>query len=981
MRIAAAGILLEPRLTDGSQWNWSWRTRSWGREDALHGVPNAAPSGENAKAEYRRDGILEWYENTPDGLEQGFTIAASPAGAGRLCIEGEFGGGLNAQLDGNQAIEFLTDEGALAMRYDHLLAWDAEGRELPSEMALADGGIRLLVDDSDAVYPIVVDPIMTTPDWEWSTEESYSFSGSAVATAGDVNGDGYSDLLVGAYSLSNYVGNAGAAFCFHGGPDGLSIEPDWVEKGGFVNAFFGGTLSTAGDVNGDGYDDVIIGEENVPTDTGTGKAYVYLGSADGLESYSFWELESDVLYSYLGRSLSYAGDVNGDGYDDVILSEPGWGDEWPDINFGRVHVDGGGTDTMHLLATRTGGCPNAHAGLYVTGAGDIDADGYGDVAYSEAENCPSEDVRILYGDGSGSMTRDDLLHEPGGGLVGNPIAGAGDVNGDGYADLLVGAPSAHSGEEYGEGWVYCYHGGAGGIDPAAAWIKEGDQGGAYFGSSVATAGDVNGDGYADVIIGAFEWTNGSDEEGRAFVYLGSVNGLALDHVWYREGNQVEAKFGACVATAGDVNGDGFSDLIVGADHYDEGGYTDNGRSFVYLGGADGPKDTSGWYAVSGQEDSRGGFSLAGGGDVNGDGYSDVLVSAPWYDLGQSDEGVIWLFMGGALGLSYSPIWFAEGNQIEAHFGFAVDFAGDVNGDGLDDIIVGAPWYDTGQSNEGAAFLWLSDSGGIPYGNPANADWARLGDQMGAMFGLSACGAGDVNGDGYCDIAVGAPYYDNGHTDEGAVYAFHGSASGPSLEHDWFHDTGSPDSGYGMRLDGAGDVNGDGYSDLIVGASHYDHYLEEEGLAAIYIGSAEGLQTGAPWWYGESNQEGAQFGLSVSTAGDVNGDGYSDWIVGAPYYTYSETDQGAAFIWFGGPTAPSPGTPDNADFACSYYDDYSHAGMSVSTAGDVNGDGYSDIIVGVPDCTAGYGTAAGCAYIYFGGEDGIDTGLSFWMVFG
>ena len=974
----ASGLGVAPRGDDGVRWNWRWRTSAWGREDALRSTDEVAPGAEASRLEYRHDGFVEWYENRAEGLEQGFTIAAAPRGEGRLCIEGEVAGGLNARLDGDDAIEFLDDEGALLLRYDHLLAWDAEGRELPSEMALADGAVRLFVDDAAAVYPVVVDPILTTPNWEWSTEENYSYTGCAVSTAGDVNGDGYSDVLVGAYSLSNYVGNAGAAFCFLGGPGGVDVDYDWVERGQFVNAFYGNALSTAGDVNGDGYDDVIVGGENTPTASGTGVVEIYLGSADGLENTPFWSIESELLYSYLGSSVSYAGDVNGDGYDDVIVGEDNWGEDWPDINMGRVHVYGGGAGTMTLLATRTGGCANAHAGLFVCGAGDVDADGYDDVAYCEAENCPAEDVRVLYGDATGSMTRDDLIHEPGGGINGNPLAAAGDVNGDGYADLLVGAPSAYSGTDYGEGWAYCYLGSASGIETTAAWIREGGQAGAYFASSVATAGDVNGDGYADVIIGAKNWTNGDAEEGKAFVFLGSETGLDTETVWGREGNQVEAHFGSSVATAGDVNGDGLSDLIVGADHYDEGGYFDNGRAFVYLGGAYGPKETAGWYALSGQADAAAGFALAGGGDVNGDGYSDVLVSAPWYDYGQTDEGVVWLFTGGPLGLSFAPAWFAQGDEAEARFGASVDFAGDVNGDGYDDVLVGANWYG---SYEGAAFLWFGTSGALPYGDPTNADWSVLPDQSGAQYGRAVCGTGDVNGDGFGDIAVGAPYHDNGHSNEGGVFVYHGSETGPSATHDWFRDTDSASSGFGMRLDGAGDVNGDGFSDLIVGAPLYDHYLEDEGLAFIYDGSTDGLTLGAPWWYGESNQAGAEYGSSVSTAGDVNGDGYGDWIVGASYYDYTNTDQGGAFVYHGGSSAPPSGTTDNAEFAGSWPEDYAHTGASVSTAGDVNGDGYDDIVVGVPHANGGPGYDVGAAYMYYGSDAGIATTSGFWLVVG
>ena len=136
------------------------------------------------------------------------------------------------------------------------------------------------------------------------------------------------------------------------------------------------------------------------------------------------------------------------------------------------------------------------------------------------------------------------------------------------------------------------------IDPlmtSPAWTAEPDQIGALFGFSVATAGDVNGDGFSDVIVGALAYDNGQNEEGRAFVYLGSAAGLSTTAAWTAEGDQASAQFGHSVATAGDVNGDGFSDVIVGAYVYDNG-RANEGRAFVYHGSAAGLSTTAAWTA-------------------------------------------------------------------------------------------------------------------------------------------------------------------------------------------------------------------------------------------------------------------------------------------------------------------------------------------------------------------------------------------------
>jgi hypothetical protein len=166
------------------------------------------------------------------------------------------------------------------------------------------------------------------------------------------------------------------------------------------------------------------------------------------------------------------------------------------------------------------------------------------------------------------------------------VGTAGDVNGDGYADVIVGAGRYDNGETD-EGRTYVYHGSTIGLNTTAAWTAEGDQVEAYFGYSVGTAGDVNGDGYADVIVGAGRYDNGQTDEGRTYVYHGSTTGLNTTAAWTAEGDQVGANFGYPVRTAGDVNGDGYADVIIGAYYYDNG-EVDEGAAFLYYGnGGDG----------------------------------------------------------------------------------------------------------------------------------------------------------------------------------------------------------------------------------------------------------------------------------------------------------------------------------------------------------------------------------------------------------
>jgi hypothetical protein len=430
--------------------------------------------------------------------------------------------------------------------------------------------------------------------------------------------------------------------------------------------------------------------------------------------------------------------------------------------------------------------------------------------------------------------------------------------------------------------------------PAARrrWAAQSDQASSFFGNSVATAGDVNGDGYDDVIVGAYAYHHPLAEEGRALVFHGSAAGLSRTPNWTAESDQAAADFGVSVGTAGDVNGDGYDDVIVGAYTYDHG-QTDEGRAYVYYGSAAGLSTTPNWTAESDQAFSYFGVSVGTAGDVNGDGYDDVIVGAHFYDHGEGDEGRAFVYLGSAAGLSTTLNWRAESDQVAAHFGSSVGTAGDVNGDGYDDVIVGAYTYDDGQDNEGRAFVFHGSATGLS----SVADWTAESDQAGAQFGNSVGTAGDVNGDGYDDAIVGASQYDNGQLFQGRAYVYHGSATGLSTTPDWTAESDQGRPQFGTSVGTAGDVNGDGFDDAIVGAPYYGQ--DGQGRTFLYNGSATGLSSVADWT-AESDQGGAQFGYSVGTAGDVNGDGYGDTIVGAPSYDNPETDEGAAFAYLGGP---------------------------------------------------------------------------------
>jgi hypothetical protein len=941
------------------------------------------------------DAIVIKYCNDEKGMRQDFIVKRKPDGNGdlRLWLYAEMQGGTVSTTA--EQISFLTESGAEAMRYSDLKVWDASQKRLKARFEKVGNQVAIVVSDRKAMYPITIDPLSTTPNWTAESNQGNAQFGYSVASAGDVNGDGFSDVIVGAYRFDNGQTDEGAAFVYHGSASGLSTTPDWTAESDQDFAEFGVSVASAGDVNGDGYSDVIVGAylfDNV--ETNEGRAFVYHGSASGLSTTPNWTAESNQSFAYFGSSVASAGDVNGDGFSDVIVGAFGFdnGQTFEGAAFvyhGSANgVNNGVLGTPANAAwTAESNQAGARFGSSVASAGDVNGDGYSDVIVGALlfDNPEPDEGRafVYHGSASGLSTTPNWTAESNqaGARFGSSVASAGDVNGDGYSDVIVGAYLFANGQTD-EGAAFVYHGSEDGVNngvpgtPAnAAWTAESNQGNAQFGFSVASAGDVNGDGFSDVIVGAYLFDNPEPNEGRAFVYHGSASGLSTTPNWTAESNQAGAEFGFSVASAGDVNGDGYSDVIVGAYQFDNG-ETDEGRAFVYHGSASGLSTTPNWTAESNQANAQFGNSVASAGDVNGDGYSDVIVGAPLFDNGQTDEGAAFVYHGSASGLSTTPNWTAESNQAGAQFGSSVASAGDVNGDGYSDVIVGAWEFDNGQTDEGAAFVYHGSANGVNNGvpgTPANAAWTAESNQAGARFGVSVASAGDVNGDGYSDVIVGAWEFDNGQTDEGAAFVYHGSANGVNngvpgtpANAAWTAESNQNLAWFGVSVASAGDVNGDGFSDVIVGARLFDNPEPNEGAAFVYHGSASGLST-TPNWTAESNQAGAQFGSSVASAGDVNGDGFSDVIVGAYFFDNGQTDEGAAFVYHGSASGLSttPNWTAESNQANAWF------GVSVASAGDVNGDGYSDVIVGAPLFTNGQFNE-GAAFVYHGSASGLST---------
>ncbi len=984
----AAGVRLVPRTAGATSWDWGLSWVGYGRGSSLAAPTEAVLVPGANRIEYRRPGLSEWYLNEARGLEQGFTVENRPGEGGEceepLVLALALAGGLSPRIEegGSEAL-FVSPAGEPVLRYGDLFSQDATGRELPVRLEgfAAPGirGIRLIVDDRDAVYPIEIDPLITGPAWTAEGNQVDADFGFALGTAGDVNGDGYSDIVVAAPWYDNGEMNEGRIFVYHGSPSGPPTVATWTAESNQEDAYMGRNtgVGTAGDVNGDGYSDLIVSascyDVSVQDD---GLALLFLGSSTGLDrggsrasgtpSNADWSRPFTAAYSIFGWSVATAGDVNGDGYSDVIIGAHAYDNGYPGSDDrGKAFVYNGSPAGLSANSSWAveGERPADNFGYSVSTAGDVNGDGYADVivgAWAFDNGQTDEGKAYVYlGSTTGLATTPSWTTESnqGGARLGISVATAGDVNGDGYADVIVGAYAYDNGETD-EGRVLVFHGSATGPGSTPAWVAEGNQTSALLGISVNTAGDVNGDGYADAIVGAQGYDNVEVDEGRAFVYLGSASGLSSTPVWTAEPDQAQAYYGGCVATAGDVNGDGFSDLLVGAYAYDSG-EVNEGRAHLYRGSPSGPAANPGWSAESDQTEGLLGHSVSTAGDINGDGYADVIVGAPYYDNGQIDEGRAFLFTGSAAGLSPTPSWTAESDQAGAAFGRSVAGAGDLNGDGYDDVVVGAMLYSNGETGEGRVFAYHGSVSGLS----ATQNWTAESNQVQAWFGGSVAGAGDVDGDGYADVVVGATRYSNDQPREGRVFLYRGSATGLFTTPSWTAESDQTDSSYGASVASAGDVNRDGFADVVVGASTYTNGQTFEGRAYLYLGSASGLGT-TPSWTAESNNGSAYFGRSVASAGDVNGDGYSDVIVGAYGFSNDQSGEGRAYIYRGSSTglaAAAAWTSEGNQIASGF-------GIAAAGAGDVNGDGYADVIVGAHQYDNGQADE-GRAHVYLGSAAG------------
>jgi len=431
---------------------------------------------------------------------------------------------------------------------------------------------------------------------------------------------------------------------------------------------------------------------------------------------------------------------------------------------------------------------------------------------------------------------------------------------------------------------------------------DGEVAGDWAGWFTSIAGDLNGDGYEDLLVSAPFWDQGATTKGKVYVMFGKGSGWSMiGDLGMADASYIGLPlndYGKTLAGVGDVNGDGFDDILIGAKGNDEVG-TNAGKVYLLYGkqtgwatsGASIETTNNGSFRGN-KTDDMAGVWLAGAGDVNGDGYHDFLIAAARNDDAGSNAGTTYLFFGMPGGFSdNTSVRDADfkiyGEAVDDNSGMRLDGVGDVNGDGYDDIVIGAAHNDDGGSNAGKSYLILgkADDWGKSM-NLRNADASFIGEGPGEFSATSIAGAGDLNGDSLDDFIIGATKNDGNGTAQGKVYVIFGKVS------PWKKDVnltkadasyiGEADNGeLGSNIKGAGDIDGDGYDDLALGAVKFGSY---RGQTYIILGK----RTGWPQMYNMSTVD-ASFrgnaadhwaGLCFGAGGDVNRDGTDDLIIGA-----------------------------------------------------------------------------------------------------
>lgn len=730
---------------------------------------------------------------------------------------------------------------------------------------------------------------------------SEDFFGYSCANIGDLDNDGVTDLVVGSLKDDNGAASSTDYGAVHilfmnanktvksyskigKGTQGIGSDISSVD-------YFGGSVAGLGDFNGDGVEDIVVGShlEDVSNYTNSGAIYViFLTTQGGVSSYKKITRGTNGgptsigAQSYFGRSVCNLGDINGDGITDIGVggsNHNGSGSGSANGAFWVLFMNANGTVASSTICTNNVGWNN-------------------------------------------TLDNNDFF--------GTACTSPGDLNGDGINDVLV---TANGDDDYyaNSGCFYLlYLNSSGNIISFKKYTQPYLNNVAFYYNATSfgldiLAEDVNGDGKLE-FIGSNINTNG------IFIFCLDDDENIINVKEYASNKHCPFGFsvtgiGISLASLGDIDSDGSIELISGAHIFDSQGLTNNGGLFVFdleevvqnyeIGDVfdyDKIAEYSNNFPTIDASDFVG-LSGANLGDVNGDGYNDIAIGAYGDDDGGSAAGSVYIaFLDSTMKVSsYQKISATSGNfgtGLDAgdQFGVAIAAAGDLDGDNVPDLFVGANGDDDGGSNCGAVWVvFLNSNGTVKRKQKISNTRGGLGSVIvsGGHFGLSVASIGDIDNDGISDVAIGTPNDNDGGTGRGAFWVLFLNAADSvkgkqkisDLQGD-FNDTFSGNStGFGVSLSAAGDFNGDGNEDVLVGSSSMDGtgsvhllYLGTDGKVDGYkkINNQNGN-------FPVTLQSGRFFGRGLCMINDINGDGHRDVLIGQRDFKNQKVNKGAVWL--------------------------------------------------------------------------------------
>jgi Ca2+-binding RTX toxin-like protein len=786
------------------------------------------------------------------------------------------------------------------------------------------------------------------------------------------------------FNLSNLNGNNGFRL------NGINVD----DRSGV-------SVSNAGDINGDGIDDLIIGAYFADPNGGySGQSYVVFGSRStfasnfnlsDLNGNNGFRLNGINANDRSGVSVSNAGDINGDGIDDLII--------------GAVYADPNG---------------NYSGQSYVV---------FG------SRNTFASNFNLSTLNGSNGFRLNGINV---GDLSGFSVSNGGDINGDGIDDLIIGAYSADpngdfSGQSYvvfGSRNTFASNFNLSNLNGSNGFRLNGINVGDLSGRSVSTAGDINGDGIDDLIIGALFADSNGNYSGQSYVVFGSRSGFAsnvnLSTLNGSNGFRVNGinggdYSGTSVSSAGDINGDGIDDLIIGAIGADANGNSYSGQSYVVYGNSAPVLDLNGTngqvlgFRVNGiNADDRSGFSVSIGEDINGDGIDDLIIGARDADPNsRNNAGQSYVVFGRSNGfssnLNLSDLNGSNGfrlNGINANdqAGVSVSMGGDFNGDGIADLIIGARGADPNGSNSGQSYVVFGSNSGFN----SNLNLSDLNGTNGfrlngvsafTLSGFSVNMGADINGDGFDDLIIGAFYASpNSRAYSGQSYVVFGNSS--TFSSNFNLSTLNGTNGFrlnginagdrsGVSVSSGGDINGDGIDDLIIGGFFASpNSNNASGQTYVVFGSRSSFNSnlnlsdlnGSNGFRLNGINGNDRSGVSVSSGGDINGDGIDDLIIGAYFADPNgNSNAGQTYVVFGSRSTFNSNlnlsTLDGSNgFRLNGINAEDRLGLGVSLGGDINGDGIDDLIIGARYADPN-GDRSGQTYVVFGSRSSFNSNLN------